>query len=181
MTSRDPKEGVTVRPEQSRDVEAIRRLNLRAFGEAMGSEAEAELVDTLREQGKFTVSLVAVLDDRVVGHILFTPMTFDSDRVGLSAVGLAPMAVLPELQRQGVGSLLVDAGLEACREAGHHCVFVLGHPEYYPRFGLRPASVFAIRSSYDVPDEAFMGLELRPGALSEVSGTVRYQSAFDGI
>lgn len=177
MPAHVPIDRVNVRPEEPHDVEAVHRLNRLAFG----SEEEAVLVDVLRAGGKITLALVAEHLDRVVGHIVFSPMTFEPARDRLSPVGLAPMAVLPDFQRQGIGSLLVESGLEACRVSGHDCVFVLGHPDYYPRFGFRPASSFDVRSSYDVPDEAFMALELRPGALSGVSGVVRYQPEFDGI
>jgi len=167
---------VIVRPEGPGDVDAVHQLNLVAFG----SEDEAALVDALRAHGRVTVALIAEHQNRTVGHILFSPMTFEPANNRVSAVGLAPMAVLPGLQRQGIGSLLVENGLEACRGLGHDCVFVLGHPEYYPRFGFLRASGFGVSSSYDVPDEAFMALELRPGALSDVSGVVRYQPEFDG-
>ena len=125
------------------------------------------------------MSLVAVRDDLIVGHILFTPVTIESEGRELAALGLAPMAVLPEQQRQGIGSLLVNVGLNRCRKEGLACVVVLGHPEYYPRFGFVPASHYGIKCEYDVPDEVFMAIELEDGALDGRSGTARYQPEFN--
>jgi putative acetyltransferase len=85
---------------------------------------------------------------------------------------------LPGRQKQGIGSRLVEAGLDECRRAGFDVVVVLGHPEYYPRFGFRPASIFGLRSEYDVPDPVFMAMELTPGAAMGVQGLVRYHEAF---
>jgi putative acetyltransferase len=166
---------VVIRQEKPEDIAAIRHVNEQAFGRP----AEADLVDALRTRGKVTLSLVAVQDDRVVGHILFSPVMIESEGKVFAAVGLAPMAVLPELQRQGIGSLLVKRGLELCREAGHECVVVLGHPEYYPRFGFVPASKYGIKCEYDVPDAVFMAIELREGALQGRAGTAKYQPEFN--
>ena len=127
------------------------------------------------------LSLVAVEDGRVVGHILFSPVTIESGERTFSAVGLAPMAVLPELQHRGVGSQLVKAGLDECRKAGCERVVVLGHPEYYPRFGFVPASRYGIGCEYDVPDEVFMALELREGVLLDCHGIAKYQPEFNEV
>ncbi len=136
----------------------------------------------LRMRNKVTVSLVAEQDGRIVGHILFSPVTIVSTGTVFPAVGLAPMAVLPELQRQGIGSLLVENGLAECRRrAGHECIVVLGHPEYYPRFGFVPASEYGLKCEYDVPDEVFMAIEPRKGALLGRAGTVKYQPEFNEI
>lgn len=96
-------------------------------------------------------------------------------------MGLAPMAVLPEYQNKGIGSALVRAGLEQCRNLGFAAVIVLGHPEYYPRFGFKPAAGFGIDSKYDIPEEVFMAIELEPGALSDLSGRAQYHEAFDSL
>ncbi len=169
-----------VRRERLDDVAAIRAVNELAFGSAV----EAGLVDALRARGQATLSLVAVEADRVVGHILFSPVTIDpageSGGRKVAALGLGPMAVLPTRQRRGIGSLLVRTGLEACRAGGHGCVVVLGHPEYYPRFGFAPASRQGVRWEHPAPDEAFMLLELRAGALGGRGGIVRYQPEFGG-
>ena len=122
-------------------------------------------MDALRDRGKTTLSLVAVLQDRVVGHILFSPVAIEAGGEVTAALGLGPMAVLPAHQREGIGSLLVRAGIEECRRAGHESVVVLGHPEYYPRFGFAPASRHGLVWERPAPDEAFMALELLSGAL----------------
>jgi putative acetyltransferase len=162
-----------IRPERGDDLEAIRRVNLSAFTTPL----EANLVEALRLLAQPVVSLVAVRGDEIVGHILFSPATLASDPA-LAVMGLAPMAVSPERQRQGIGSQLVAAGLEACRESGCAAAVVLGHADYYPRFGFTPASRFGLSCEYDVPDEVFMALELTPGALQGRSGLVRYHPAF---
>ena len=166
-----------VRNEKPEDIAAIHEVNEKAFGQP----AEANLVDALRANGKVILSLVAVQDDRVVGHILFSPVAIESEKESFAAVGLAPLAVLPEHQNQGVGSRLVRAGLDECRKALHESVVVLGHPEYYPRFGFAPASRYGIKSEYDVRDEVFMIMELREGALAGRSGTVKYQPEFNEV
>lgn len=165
---------VIVRPETSEDATDIRRVNEEAFGGTI----EADIVDKLRQRRAFTLSLVAIYEGKVVGHILFSPVTIDSESSSTSAVGLGPMAVLPSLQRKGIGSKLVSNGLKECQRLGYGIVVVLGHPDYYPRFGFVPASTYGIKCEYDVPDEVFMALELRPGALSKRSGVAKYQPEF---
>ena len=165
---------LVVRTEEPGDEASIRAVNEAAFE----TPTEADLVDRLREQARPFISLVAVRADEIVGHILFTPVTVTSADSSYQAIGLAPMAVLPRQQRRGVGSRLVEAGLAACREAGLEVVVVLGHPEYYPRFGFEPASRRGLRSEYDVPDEVFMALGLRPGALEGRGGLVQYHPEF---
>ena len=166
-----------IRPEQPKDFAAVRDLNLAAFP----NPAEANLVDELRANSKAALSLVAVQDNRIVGHILFSPVTVESNDGEHPVLGLAPMAVLPELQRQGVGSLLVTAGLAHCKRTGVGSVIVLGHSDYYPRFGFEKASHFGVRCEYDVPDEYFMLVELIEGAGDRISGMVRYQPEFANV
>lgn len=165
-----------IRNENPADVAAVREVNLAAFD----SPAEADLVDALRGHTFPYVSLVA--DDKgiIAGHILFTPVHLPGHpRARLMA--LAPMAVRPEFQRSGVGSALVVEGLHQAREAGAGAVVVLGHPAYYPRFGFVPASRHGIRCTYEVPDEAYLVVELQPGHLDGLSGTVQYHAAFDAV
>ncbi len=126
------------------------------------------------------LSLVAEGNGIVVGHILFSPVSL-SDRPGLNMMGLAPMAVTPERQRQGIGSVLVRHGLDRCRELGVGAVVVLGHPGFYPRFGFVPAAQFGIDCEYKVSREAFLVVELQPGYLRDISGTVRYHAAFSVV
>lgn len=165
---------IIIRPEKAADFDAVRELNTLAFGGA----TEAALVDALREAADPIISLVAVDDAQVVGHILFSPVTIESGDCESPALGLAPMAVLPDFQRQGVGSQLVRAGLRECQRIGANVVVVLGHPEYYPRFGFVPASQKGLSSEYRVPDDVFMVIELEPGALKGRRGLVRYHPEF---
>ena len=162
-----------IRAEQPGDWVAVHRVNESAFE----THLEVDLVDALRRQEPAVLSLVAVRDGSVVGHIMFSPVTL-SEHPDLKLMGLAPMAVVPRHQRAGIGSALVRAGLERCKELGYGAVAVLGHPEYYPRFGFSPASRFGIGCEYNVPDDVFMMLELRPGFLEGASGIVRYHDVF---
>jgi putative acetyltransferase len=148
-------------------------VNLAAFE----TSAEADLVDVLRQQAPPVISLVAEDGEAVVGHILFTPVTL-LEHPDSRIMGLAPMAVAPARQRQGIGSALVREGLDRCRQLGFDAVVVLGHPGYYPRFGFLPASRFEIACEYDVPDDVFMALELQEGGLRGKAGTIRYHPAF---
>lgn len=166
-----------IRRETAADFSAIYSVNERAFGRPN----EANLVDKLREKDKVTLSLVAEENGRIVGHVLFSPMKIETDTGSYPAVGLGPVAVLPEMQRQGIGVCLIETGLDLCREMGETAVIVLGHSEYYPRFGFVPASQFGIRSTYDVPDEVFMALELQEGSLNGRAGVAYYQPEFDGV
>jgi putative acetyltransferase len=168
----------TIRPETEEDHAAIRRVVEQAFGQ----HAEADLVDALRRHAHPHISLVALNDDgEVVGHILFSPVSIESERDAFAAMGLAPMAVLPDYQNQGIGSELVRAGLKACKLRGDDVVVVLGHPHYYPRFGFQPAGRLGIRSEYDVSDETFMVAELTPGALRGRKGLVKYHPEFSKV
>lgn len=165
-----------IRTEEKRDMDAVRTVNKAAFG----TPAEANLVSVLRKQVTPIVSLVAEDDGFIIGHIMFSPVVL-LEHPGLKIMGLAPVAVVPGHQRRGVGSSLVRAGLAACKRLGFGAVVVVGHPKYYPRFGFSPASGYGIGCEYEVPDEAFMLLELRPGYLQGKSGTVRYHAAFDKV
>ena len=140
---------------------------------------EANLVDSLRDACEDAVSLVAVAGGKVVGHILFTPVSIQGEKEAKQGMGLAPMAVAPEHRRQGVGSRLVECGLQVLRERACPFVVVLGHPEYYPRFGFVPASRHGLSCQWEgVPDDAFMVLALDEAAMTGVSGTARYRDEF---
>ncbi len=165
---------IEIRTEESSDQFAIHHLNEAAFEN--GPEAAA--VDKLRASCDSYVSFVAVDQGTVVGHILFTPVTIDnSDLVGM---GLAPMAVLPSRQRKGIGSQLVQHGIGHLHQVGCPFITVLGHPEYYPRFGFEPASQYKLLSQWEgIPDEAFMSLVFDKAALPKTGGIARYRREFD--
>lgn len=167
-----------VRPEAAGDVEAIHRVNRLAFGQ----DVEADLVDALRRNGGLVVSLVAEDDSgEICGHVAFSEVTVTGDQGTFRSMGLAPLAVLPERQRTGAGSQLTRAGLDALRRAGHPVVFVLGHPDYYPRFGFQPAEPRGLRWERPCSPGAFMVLELQPGTLAGRTGVVRYRPEFDAF
>src|SRR5207249_3285419 len=147
----------TIRRETPDDIPAIRQIHTVAFGQLN----KAELVDALRQHNALIISLVAVQDGCLVGHIVFSPVTITSSTATIEALGLAPMSVLPAYQRRGIGSQLVEAGLTACHHTPYGVVIVLGHPHYYPRFGFAPAKPLGIVWEHDAPEEAFM-VKYRP-------------------
>jgi putative acetyltransferase len=169
-----------LRVEQPRDSTGIRRVNELAFARP----EEADVVDRLRQADTPFLSLVAEDDGAIVGHVLFTPVIVDDGEryVGrrVAGMGLAPLAVVPKRQRQGIGSALVCRGLELLRTDDCPFVIVLGHPEYYPRFGFERASRHGLTCQWkDVPDEAFMVLVFDLDAMRGVSGVARYRDEFD--
>jgi putative acetyltransferase len=167
----------TFRSEQIGDEAAIRGLNEQAFGQPN----EANLVDALRERSAFVLSMVATDNDVVVGHVLFTEVIVTEADSQFKALGLGPMAVLPSYQRRGIGSGLLECALDKCRELDYHAAVVIGHPEFYSRFGFVPARLKGIRCEFDVPDEAFMVLGLREDALAGRRGVVKYQPEFSEV
>jgi len=166
---------IQIRPETAEDIETIRNINTAAFE----TEAEAGLVDALRDSSTPLISLVAEVDQKIVGHILFSPMTLSGKSTIVKIAGLAPMAVMPDYQKRAIGTALVKKGLKQCISIGYQAAVVLGHPEYYPQFGFMPCSRFGIKSEYDVPDEVFMFKELENGALSDCQGVVKYHPLFN--
>lgn len=164
---------MTIRPEDSADHEAIRHVNRLAFGQ----DDEARLVDSLWNGSYVRVSLVAERAGQVVGNILFSDLSIITEDGTVPALALAPMAVLPEFQNQGIGSALVTRGLEACRQQGHRVVVVLGHAHFYPQFGFSTKLAAKLESPFSGSD-SFMALELVPGALDGVVGRVQYPPPF---
>lgn len=158
---------VSVRPAEAADHDAIRSVVKAAFGQP----DEADLVEALRADGDALVELVAEEDGRIAGHILFSPMGNDA---GFSLAALAPVAVAPDDQNGGLGSMLCLAGIEACRMAGVDVAVVLGHAAYYPRFGFSAQAAEQLTAPFS--GEHFMALELTPGALRPM--TVTYAKAF---
>ena len=161
------------RPEADEDRKAVWSLNRAAFE----SDDEANLVDALRDGGYVEVSLVAEVDGEIVGHILYSRITTSTKARTVDVLSLAPMAVLPSHQRQGIGSQLIEVGLAACRERGHKIVVVLGHPEFYPRFGFSAELARPLESPFG-GGEAWMAKELVPGVLSGVEGRIEYPPPF---
>lgn len=168
---------LTLRHELPADIAAIREVETTAFGQPN----EAALVDALRKAGALTLSGVAEFSGKIVGHIAYSPVRIEGGLENFDAIALAPMAVHPDWQRKGVGSALIRWSLDEGAQDGHSLVIVVGHPEYYPRFGFVPAMPLRVRCPFEVPSEVFMLLELRPGALGGRTGTVRYRPEFDGL
>ncbi len=168
---------IDIREERPSDHGSVRELNVKAFP----TDAEARLVDLLREDTRPLISLVAVADGRVAGHILFSPVRVEKAPRSALVLGLGPMAVTPERQRQGIGGRLVREGLERCRGLQAAAVVVLGHLEYYPRFGFQPARPAGLYFRAPEMDPYFFVLELEPGALGALSGEVRYPPPFDRV
>jgi HAD superfamily hydrolase (TIGR01509 family) len=164
---------LTVRQELPADLPGIRSVNRAAFP----TEAEANLVDLVRERGNLTLSLVAVDGGKIVGQVMFSPVTLEPDHRGLRGVGLGPVAVLPEMQGRGVGSRLIESGLEICRRRGYDFVVLLGDPRYYSRFGFIPAAEFGLANEYGAGEE-FQARELKPGALKGTRALARYVPEF---
>jgi putative acetyltransferase len=167
-----------IRDEAVGDAPAVRLVNEEAFG----SQVEASLVDALRTGCDDRLSLVAEQDGAIVGHILFTPVEIGAAGGGVRGYGLAPMAVRPGWQRRGIGSALITEGTRRLREAGASYVIVLGHPEYYPRFGFERASQHGVRCQWPgVADEAFMLLVLDAAVAPRLAGVARYRPEFDAV
>jgi len=167
---------VAIREEGSDDVSAVRAVSEQAFGQAF----EADLVDAIRARDLGALSLVAEDAGRVVGHILFTPVSVEAGRRSVAGMGLGPMSVVPHRQREGIGSALVMHGLDILQRGGCPFVVVLGHAAYYPRFGFERASHYGVTSQWaDVPDDAFMLLAFDLTSLEGAAGVARYSDEFD--
>lgn len=167
---------ISVRSEKPEDYQSIYNVNKTAFS----SEVEAKLVNNLRKTKGFIskLSLVAIKDKEIIGHILFSIIHIQTNAKTVPVMALAPMAVLPKHQKQGVGSMLVREGLKECKKLGYKAVVLIGHPDYYPRFGFSPAKEKGLSLPFDAPSEAFMVYEIFPQALAGINGMVIYPPEF---
>ena len=165
---------IEIREERSDDVAAVREVNRRAFGQ----DQESNIVDALRTNGGALLSLVATVNGQVAGHIMYSPLTVAEN---VNGVALGPMAVVPEYQRQGIGTKLIEAGNRKIKDAGYPFIIVVGHAEYYPRFGFRPAIEYGIKCEWDIPDEVFMLLVLNEAKMQGASGLAKYRHEFSTI
>lgn len=170
---------VSLAQEKNEDILSIREVVTAAFGRT----SEAKLIETIRNSQNFIpqLSIVATEQGNLLGHILFSPIVIESQTQTFPALALAPLAVMPARQHQGIGSELVQFGLAKCGELNHNLVVVLGYPGYYPRFGFQTANQFGIRAPFPVSEKAFMVLELKADALQNVSGLVCYPAYFNEV
>lgn len=171
---------VKIRQEKRGDYNAVYEINSKAFGQ----DNESKLVDLLRMSDAFVpeLSLVAAVDNKLVGHILFTKIKIIADNKNeFESLALAPMAVKPEFQKKGIGGQLIRRGLEIATKLNFQSVIVLGHKDYYPRFGFVATDKWKIKAPFDVPKDVFMGLELVKNGLKNVSGTVKYPEEFEKV
>jgi len=166
-----------IREERPEDIDAIHDLNVKAFGQSQ----EADLVDALRRNRGVLLSLVATRNGQVVGHVLYSPVTIGAGQRKMVGAGLGPMSVIPECQRKGIGSKLIEFGNERLRERGCSFIVVVGHPEYYPRFGFRPAHDYGIECQWAVPESAFMVLVLDEEKVKGISGLATYRAEFASV
>jgi putative acetyltransferase len=164
---------IEIREEDPADVVAIRDLNRSAFGQ----DQEGNIVDALRSNGAALLSLVATVNGRVVGHIMYSPVSVNE----IKGAALGPMAVLPKHQRQGVGSKLVEAGNRKLKDKNFPFIAVVGHADYYPRFGFVPTRIHGLKCEWPVPNETFMLLVLNHDLMHGVSGLVKYRHEFASV
>ena len=174
---------IEIRDEKPGDESAIREVTEQAFeGSEFGYNGEAGLIDELRSQNATTISLVAEVSDQIVGHILFSPATIELDDHCSKGLGLAPVSVLPEFQRRGIGAKLVEAGLEIASSGDCEFVIVLGHPGYYPKFGFATASASNVDCEFEgMPDEAFMIRWFKQPASMDNRVVAKYHSVFSAL
>ncbi|HDR8475999.1 TPA: N-acetyltransferase [Bacillus cereus] len=171
---------VTIRQEQKNDYRKTEEVVKEAFLlEEFSDKIEHELVKRIRECDAFVpeLSIVAV-DEDIVGHIMLSKITIEQDGTSVESLALAPVSVARGHQKKGIGGKLITAALEKAKELGYGSVVVLGHPEYYPKFGFKKASEWNVKAPFEVPEEVFMAMELRENALQGVEGVVQYSSAF---
>jgi len=167
---------IIIRPEQKDDYDSILRIN----DEAFGRENEGLLVSALRKTSKFIsdLSLVAEMDNNLIGHILFYPLTIKTKTGDKDVLSLAPISVLPRYQNKGIGCKLMKKGMGECKKTKYDVIIVVGHPNYYPRFGFKSASKWKIQLPIEAPDEAFMAFELKENTIDKYAGTVVFPKEY---
>jgi len=167
---------IKIRNEQKNDYNQIRKINDLAFGQ----ENEGKMIESLRKTSDYnaSLSLVAEIKEKIVGHILFYPVKIKNEKEEYTVLSLAPIAVHPEYQSKGIGSKLVKTGLQIAKENNFDIVIVVGHPKYYPRFGFKPAGNWGIKHPFDVPNDVFLALELKDNALKNCRGKVEYPKEY---
>lgn len=172
---------IVIREETSDNYNAVEEMIQKAFSnEEYSDKNEHILVSQIRKSEAFIpqLSLVAFNQNKLVGHILLSKIKIIDGDHAVDSLALAPVSVAPDQQKKGIGSQLIHAALEKAKELGFHSVIVLGHPNYYPKFGFKRASSWNIQAPFEVPDEVFMALELTENALENVQGVVQYSKAF---
>lgn len=171
---------IEIRQETQSDIEEVFEVNKTVFGR----DNEAKFANLLRKGPNFIpeLSLIASVNDKIIGHIIFTKILICNDEgKEFDTLALAPMAVKPDMQNKGIGGELIKHGLNKARELGYKSVIVLGHPDYYPKFGFVPAKKWNIKPTFDVPENVFMGIELMKDGLKNISGKVIYPKEFDNV
>jgi len=170
---------IKIRNEKEADYLQIKKVNDLAFKQ----ENEGILVDKLRQNPKFIgeLSIVAVFEDKVIGHILFFPINIKDNEKTYPSLALAPMSVIPEFQSRGIGGQLIEYGLDRAKRLGFKSVIVLGHKDYYPKFGFKTASRWNIKAPFDLPDDVFMAMELLENGLRGISGVAEYPKEFEEV
>jgi putative acetyltransferase len=168
-----------MRTEQEADYSRAEHVHRLAFSR----ENEAALVRDIRSSREYIpeLSLTAEDGEDIVGHIMFSKAVIDTGKGEVPTLALAPVAVIPQRQNEGIGSILIREGLKQAELQGYAHAVVLGHPDYYPRFGFRPSAVFGIIPPFPVPEEVFMAIELKESSLAGISGTVKYPPSFDHV
>ncbi len=178
--SRDGASKMRIRTESVADNDGVYQVNVKAFD---NREDEARLVERIRNSEGFIpeLSIVAEQDNEIVGHLLLSKVVVQDGEKLYDMIALAPIAVMPNVQKQGIGRALIHEGLDRCRTLGYELVFLIGHPEYYPKFGFQPARQHDFElKQFEVPDNVFMVCELKEGALQKIEGELKYPQTFLG-
>lgn len=174
---------IIIRPELNTEYNKTEEIIQKAFlNEEYSDQKEHLLVNRIRKSDAFIpeLSLVALNQgEDVIGHILLSKIKIIDGNNEVDSLALAPVSVTPEYQKKGIGSQLIQAALKNAKDLGYRSVIVLGHKDYYPKFGFKPASLWNIQAPFEVPDEVFMALELTPNSLEKVQGVVHYSKAFE--